>query len=91
MSLERESIWLDYTVEVPSVTHPDLPPVSLCGLCGNMGIIKTVWMWSGDEWTCSAPCICPNGRAMVAHGRITDKVRAWKTGKKDPLVRRFIK
>lgn len=84
--MKDEDLWLQFVIEVPAVERA---PVTLCGLCGNLGIVRTTWKWDGGIWRATAPCICPNGRAMVAHGRISDRVLFWREGD-DLLTQRFL-
>jgi hypothetical protein len=80
MSTSDEEAWLRYTVDVPD-TRPGIPSISLCGLCGNSGVINASWRNPIDQqmWKSQSACICPNGRARVKMGRATDKILAWPT------------
>lgn len=58
------------------VTQSDSPhgKVSLCGLCGNTGVIRMSGVKSPAGFPVppvTKPCICPNGRAIKRHGGVT--------------------
>lgn len=59
-----KEIWEEFEVKVQD---PELGfDVSLCGLCGNTGYIKTIGVFSPKGIPLPSiikPCICPNGRA----------------------------
>lgn len=60
--LIKPKIWHEYTVYVGDV--------SLCGLCGNGGIVNTIESakWAGHKVGVRRACVCPNGRQLKRMG-----------------------
>lgn len=54
-------VWLEFRSYVP---HHSMGCITMCGLCGNSGVIDTRNVKTQDGTPCGveAFCICPNGR-----------------------------
>lgn len=69
MSGKPGKAWLEYSVFVKD-DRPGIDKISICGLCGNSGIIDTKDKAKTPNGIGAKPvgveayCICPNGRAI---------------------------
>lgn len=73
---KAEDLWLEYVVEAPPPKGQEdiLETVPVCGLCGNTGIVETQARTTyGAACGIRKSCICPNGRAMKARNKRSDK------------------
>jgi hypothetical protein len=67
-----DDTYLEFTVFYPD-ERPGIGHISLCGLCGNSGLIGGGMglhiKASGRElYMDPRPCICPNGRESIKRG-----------------------
>lgn len=56
-----KTLWLEYSV---IVTSPDGLTYSICGLCGNTGLLNQNICNRNFRLQVEAWCICPNGRCL---------------------------
>lgn len=69
MSGKPSEAWLEFSVFVKD-DRPGIDEISICGLCGNSGLISTLGTArtprgiGAKSVGVEAYCICPNGRSM---------------------------
>lgn len=62
--MSKKDLWLEFNTEVMSDAIG--LKITLCGLCGNCGIVDTTTtaQWNDKFVGVKTFCICPNGRTL---------------------------
>lgn len=66
--MSKKDLWFEFDVEV---TRPDGLKITVCGLCGNTGMVDTTSTAKCFDKPAGIKtfCICPNGRLMKKHNK----------------------